>query len=36
MGHQLLICAKDVNLLRDNTDTIKKSAILIDTSKEVV
>jgi hypothetical protein len=25
MGHQLLVCADEVNLLRDNTDTIKKS-----------
>jgi hypothetical protein len=34
--HQLLIYADDVNLLGDNTDTIKKNAgTLIDTSKEV-
>jgi hypothetical protein len=30
-----LVCADDVNLLGDNTDTIKKNKTLIDTSKEV-
>jgi hypothetical protein len=33
--HQLLIYADDVNLLGDNTDTIKKNRIIIDASKEV-
>jgi hypothetical protein len=34
--HQLLAYADDVNLLRDNTDTIKKNIdTLIDASKEV-
>jgi hypothetical protein len=34
--HQLLACADDVNLLRDNIDTIKKNTeILIDASKDV-
>jgi hypothetical protein len=34
--HQLLVCADDVNLLGDNTDTIKKNReTLIDTSNEV-
>jgi ABC-type siderophore export system fused ATPase/permease subunit len=34
--HQLLAYADDVNLLRDNTDTIKKNTeTLIDASKEV-
>jgi hypothetical protein len=33
---QLLSCADDVNLLRDNMDTIKKNTeTLIDASKEV-
>jgi hypothetical protein len=34
--HQLLVSADDVNLLGDNTDTIKKNMeTLIDASKEV-
>jgi hypothetical protein len=34
--HRLLAYADDVNLLRDNIDTIKKNTeTLIDTSKEV-
>jgi hypothetical protein len=34
--HQLLTYADDVNLLRDNIDTIKKNTeTLIDASKEV-
>jgi hypothetical protein len=34
--HQLLACADDVNLLRDNTDTIKKNMeSLIDASKKI-
>jgi hypothetical protein len=34
--HQLLAYADDVNLLKDNIDTIKKNTeILIDASKEV-
>jgi hypothetical protein len=34
--HQLLAYADDVNLLRDNVDTIKKNTeTLIDASKEV-
>jgi hypothetical protein len=34
--HQLLVYADDVNLLGDNTDTIKKNMeTLIDASKEV-
>jgi hypothetical protein len=34
--HQLLVYADDVNLLGDNTDTIKKNTeFLIDTSKEI-
>jgi hypothetical protein len=34
--HQLLAYADDVNLLRDNIDTIKKDTeTLIDASKEV-
>jgi hypothetical protein len=34
--HQLLVYADDVNLLGDNTDTIKKNTdTLIDASKEV-
>jgi hypothetical protein len=34
--HQLLVYADDVNLLGDNTDTIKKNReTLIDASKEV-
>jgi hypothetical protein len=33
--HLLLVCADDVNLMGDNTDTIKKNTeTLIDTSKE--
>jgi hypothetical protein len=36
MGHQLLVYADDVNLLGDNTDTIKKKTeSLSDASKEV-
>jgi hypothetical protein len=36
MRHQLLVYADDMNLLRDNIDTIKKETeTLIDTSKEV-
>jgi hypothetical protein len=35
--HQLLVYADDVNLLRDNIDTIEKNTkTLIDASKEVV
>jgi hypothetical protein len=34
--HRLLVYADDVNLLGDNTDTIKKNArTLTDTTKEV-
>jgi hypothetical protein len=33
--HQLLIYADDVNLLGDNTDTIKKHRTLIDASNKV-
>jgi hypothetical protein len=36
MGHELLVYADYVNLLRDNTDTTKKNIeTLTDTSKEV-
>jgi hypothetical protein len=36
MGHQLLVYADDVNLLRDNVDTIKKNTeTLIGASNEV-
>jgi hypothetical protein len=36
MGHKLMAYAVDVNLLRDNIDTIKKNTeTLIDASKEV-
>jgi hypothetical protein len=35
--HQLLVYVDDLNLLGDNTDTIKKNTeTLIDTSKEVL
>jgi hypothetical protein len=35
VGHQLLVYADDVNLLRDNIHTIKKNiGTLIDSSKE--
>jgi hypothetical protein len=34
--HQLLACADDVNLLRDNTDTVKKNKeTLIHASNEL-
>jgi hypothetical protein len=34
--HHLLLCADVVNLLGDNTDTIKENAeVLINSSKEV-
>jgi hypothetical protein len=34
--HQLLVCADDMNILRDKMDTIKKNAeTLTDASKEV-
>jgi hypothetical protein len=31
MGHIMLVYADDVNLLGDNTDTIKKTLILVRT-----
>jgi hypothetical protein len=34
--HQLLVCADDLNLLKDNIDTIKKNTdALIEASKDV-
>jgi hypothetical protein len=33
--HQLLAYADDVNIVRQNTDTIQKTAALFDVSKEV-
>jgi hypothetical protein len=32
---QLLACADDVNIVGENVDTMKKTAALLDVSKEV-